>query len=340
MALMPRGPRLDYQGALHHVIARGIERRRIFRSAQDRVDFLARLGDLVLESRAALYAWALMPNHVHALLRTGDVSLSKLMQRLLGPYARAFNRRYDRCGHLFQNRFKNTLVEEEPYLLELVRYVHLNPVRSRLPVTLESLDNYPWTGHAVLLGNREFPAQDSDFVLGQFGQRVGEARQAYRRFVCEGARRTTTTDLEGGGLRRSAGGWELVPKLEHGREGWAFDERILGGPEFVEDVLGRFRQPDPQYISDAEPRTVFQGLLDRVARHCGLNSSEIASRTVRRDVLEARSLVCFLAVRRCGLSPAEVARYLRVSARSVGRAVIRAGSLRCSPEGVRKLLDN
>ena len=89
---MPRGPRLDYPGALHHLIVRGIERRRIFRSDRDRQSFLERLGSLVVESGAALYAWALMPNHAHALLRTGALPLSRLAQRWLGPYATTVNR--------------------------------------------------------------------------------------------------------------------------------------------------------------------------------------------------------------------------------------------------------
>jgi putative transposase len=116
---MPRGPRLDYPGALHHVICRGIERRRIFLSRQDREAFLSRLGELVSETSAALYAWALMPNHAHALLRTGALPISNLAHRWLGSYATAFNRVHRRAGHLFQGRFKNTLVEEEPYLCHL-----------------------------------------------------------------------------------------------------------------------------------------------------------------------------------------------------------------------------
>lgn len=111
---MPRAPRLDYPGALHHVIARGIERRAVFLSDCDRKDFLERLGALVLETKAGLYAWALLSNHAHALIRTGELPLSQLMHRLLTGYVRSFNPRHRRCGHLFQNRFKNTLVEEEP----------------------------------------------------------------------------------------------------------------------------------------------------------------------------------------------------------------------------------
>ena len=202
---MPRGPRLDYPGALHHVIDRGIERRRIFRSDTDRRDFLSRLGELTIESGAGLYAWALLPNHFHRLLRTGSRPLSRLMQQLLGDYADLFNSRHRRSGHLFQNRFKSTLIDEECYLLEVLRYIHLNPVRSRLAVTLDELDGYPWTGHATILGKREFAAQDVGFVLEQFGGSRREARERYRQFVREGIRNGQSRDLSGGGLRRSMG---------------------------------------------------------------------------------------------------------------------------------------
>jgi REP element-mobilizing transposase RayT len=147
------------------VIGRGIERREIVVSDDDRREFLNRLSEPVRRSGAGLYAWCLMPNHFHRFLRTGLVPLSRLLQGLLGGYVDFFNRRHDRSGHLFQNRFKSTLVEAQRYGLELVRYIHLNPVRSRLGVSLEALDDYPWTGHAVLLGKRGLEAQDTQFVL-------------------------------------------------------------------------------------------------------------------------------------------------------------------------------
>jgi REP element-mobilizing transposase RayT len=185
---MPRSPRLDYPGALHHLIVRGIDRGAIFRTDQDRRLFLDRLAALVIDSHAGLYAWALMPNHAHVLLRTGTLPLSRFALRWLGPYASAFNRLHHRVGYLFQNRFTNGLVEEEPYFLELVRYIHLNPVRSRLPVSIESLDQYPWTGHSVILGHQPFPAQDPKSVLHRFVPTIGAARTAYRAFVREGMR--------------------------------------------------------------------------------------------------------------------------------------------------------
>lgn len=128
-------------------MVRGIEKRNLFRSDDDRADLLERIGFLVPETGAAIYAWRrLMPNHFHRLLRSGQAGLSTFMRRLQTGYAGAFNRRHGRSGHLFQNRFKSSLVEEEAYFLELVRYLHLNPRRSGLVRSLPGLAAYPWSG--------------------------------------------------------------------------------------------------------------------------------------------------------------------------------------------------
>jgi REP element-mobilizing transposase RayT len=322
---MPRAPRLDFPGALHHVIVRGIERRRIFLSDRDRHLFLGRLASLVTDTQARLYAWALMPNHAHALLRTGNLPLSRLVQCWLGPYAGTFNRIHRRAGHLFQNRFKNILVEEEPYLLELVRYIHLNPVRSRLPVTIDSLDHYPWTGHATLLANREFAAQDSAFVLEHFDRTVGKARRAYRLFVREGAERRQIPDLEGGGLRRSTAGWELVSKLGSGRERWASDERILGSSDFVREVIAK---ANDELSLDGKPKKdaaeLVSTLCQRVASRLAVAPEEIATPSLRRPALDARAVVSRLAVCHYGLSLTTTGRQLGLSKQSIARALLRA----------------
>ena len=126
---MPRQARLDARGVLHHVMARGIEQGLIFRDDRDRDDFVRRLSELAEKEAWLIYAWALMPNHFHLLVRTGKNPLSRNMRSLMSGYAGYFNRRHKRHGHVFQNRYKSIVCEEETYFLELVRYLHLNPLR-------------------------------------------------------------------------------------------------------------------------------------------------------------------------------------------------------------------
>ena len=126
---MLRQARIDALGAVHHVMVRGIERRKIFYDNQDHNNWIERMGTVLYDTTTPCFAWALMSNHVHLLLRTGLVPLSTVMQRLLTGYAVSFNRRYRRHGQLFQNRYKSILCQEALYLGELVRYIHLNPLK-------------------------------------------------------------------------------------------------------------------------------------------------------------------------------------------------------------------
>ena len=161
---MPRQARLDAPGTLHHVMGRGIEGAKIFRNKPDREDFVRRVADLCRGGYIIIYAWALMPNHFHLLIRTREHPLSTGMRKLLTGYVVNFNRRHKRFGHLFQNRFKSIICEEDPYLLELTRYIHLNPLRKGLVEGMEELKNYPWTGHSAILGETKQNWQDTDAV--------------------------------------------------------------------------------------------------------------------------------------------------------------------------------
>lgn len=152
---MPRGPRLDSPGTLHHVILRGIERRKIVDDDRDRDNFIARLGQNAEESLTAIYAWALLDNHAHILLRSGPEGISAFMRRLLTGYAIFYNRRHHRFGHLFQNRYKSIICEEDSYFTELVRYIHLNPLRAGIVECLAQLDSHPWCGHGVIMARCE-----------------------------------------------------------------------------------------------------------------------------------------------------------------------------------------
>jgi putative transposase len=211
---MPRQARLDAPNTLHHVMMRGLERRAIFTDDVNRADFLARLATLAEAGAFLVYAWALLPNHAHLLLRTGKRPLARSMRSLLTGYAGAFNRRHKRVGHLFQNRYKSIVVEAEGYLLELVRYLHLNPLRAKVLPGLRALDRYPWTGHSALLGTVARPWQTTRDILMHLGARVARAR---RDFVAAGAPLGHRSEFQGGGLLRSHGGWAAVAALRRGR---------------------------------------------------------------------------------------------------------------------------
>jgi REP element-mobilizing transposase RayT len=196
---MPRKSRIDAPGALHHVIARGIERRDIFKDNRDRDNFLKRLGKIVTESSTVLHAWSLMPNHFHLLLKTAKVPIATIMRRLLTGYAVYFNRRHKRSGHLFQNRYKSILCEEDAYFKELIRYIHLNPLRANIVQDIKQLEIYPYSGHSAILGKNKRQWQSINSVLGVFNDRVSKARSLYRKFVASGASQGHRPDLMGGG---------------------------------------------------------------------------------------------------------------------------------------------
>ena len=223
---MPRQTRIDAPGALQHIIVRGIERKRIFFDDHDRDNFVTRLCTVLPESSAQCYAWALIPNHIHLLLRIGNISISTIMRRLLTGYALSFNRRHRRHGPLFQNRYKSILCQQEPYLLELVRYIHLNPLRSGVVSDLKALDKFAYSGHAAILGRYRHAFQDVGYVLGFFANNPESARKTYSEYLQKGIERGRRPELIGGGLIRSAGGWSTVKSLRRANTRLKGDERI------------------------------------------------------------------------------------------------------------------
>ena len=178
---MPRQSRLELPGSLHHIMARGINGQDIFSDEKDFNHFRDRLGDLISQSSNQCFAWVLMKNHFHLLLRSGDEPLSRMMRRLLTGHAVSFNRRHKRSGHLFQNRFKSILCQEDTYFLQLVRYIHLNPIRSGVVKTIKTLNKYPFSGHAYIIGLLKNEWQNTQYPLQWFGRqkRRSQAGRGY-----------------------------------------------------------------------------------------------------------------------------------------------------------------
>ena len=207
---------------------RGIEGKNVFKDNKDRDDFIERLGNILSDTSTPCYAFALMSNHVHLLLRTGLVPVAQVMRRLLTGYAVKFNRRHKRYGKLFQNRYKSILCQEDPYLLELVRYIHLNPLRADLIKDYDNLGQYKYCGHSYILGNNKNDWQDVDYVLRLFAKRQKTSIKRYLEHVSKGIEIGKRPDLTGGGLIRSLGGWAEVRKLQKSDIRMKSDERILG----------------------------------------------------------------------------------------------------------------
>lgn len=320
---MPRKARIDAPGALHHVIIRGIEKRAIFRDRRDRDKFVKRLGTLLLDSSTQCYAWALMSNHVHLLLRTGVLPIATLMRRLLTGYAQHFNRRHSRHGQLFQNRYKSILCEEDPYLLELVRYIHLNPLRASVVRDLSQLGSYRYCGHAVMMGRMDHEWHNRDYVLGFFGQTKRSARREYASFVAKGVELGRQPDLVGGGLIRSVGGWSALKARRRMGIRMKADERILGSGPFVEQVLETANEELEQRTRLRSRGLNLETILSRVADYYGIEISSLETASKRPVVATARAVVSFLAVRKLRLSGRDVAVRLGLTQSAVSKCVMR-----------------
>lgn len=322
---MPRSARLDAPGVLHHVIGRGIEGRPIFPSGKDREDFVSRLSNLVDMLAIDVYAWSLLPNHFHLLVKTRHKPLAWSMRKLLTGYAVNFNKRYKRQGHLFQNRYKSIVCQEEVYLLELVRYIHLNPLRARLVDSLQELNNYPWSGHSALLGRRNRLWQDIDYILGFFGKgNLGPKK--YLQFIKEGRDQGRRPELVGGGLIRSSGGWSEVLSLRKRGEKEASDQRILGEGDFVEKVLSEATHFQKENLGLNKKKLDLPNLASKVSAQQGIFLDELLSASLRKEIVEARRILAWLAVKALGYTGAEVARFLGVTSSCINRSLSRGDS--------------
>jgi len=324
---MPRQARIDAPGALHHIIGRGIERCEIFCDEEDRDDFLQRLEGIVSQSRTRCYAWALLPNHFHLLLKTGNVPIATVMRRLLSGYASRFNRRHIRSGHLFQNRYKSILCQEDAYLKELVRYIHLNPLRAGMVKTIGELDRYRYCGHGELMGKRSNDWQETLSVLALFADHVSTARRRYRQFVKKGINQGRRPELIGGGLVRSAGGWQAVQALRQAEIHQKSDERILGDSAFAEEVLARAEEGLHKNYALVAKGIGIEQLMQGVSELTGVPVEAMVRSGKKREIVKARSLLCFWAVTELGMALSDLARRLGVAVSTVSLAVDRGAQL-------------
>jgi REP element-mobilizing transposase RayT len=305
-------------------MVRGIERGAIVVDDQDREDFLFRVGKAAGQTGTTIYAWSLMSNHAHFLLKSGSAGLATFMRKILTGYAVAFNRRHGRYGHLFQNRYKSIICEEEPYFVKLVSYIHLNPLRANLVGSLEELAAYPWSGHAVIMGNVECEWQDRDYVLAAFGRTEKPSIQAYQEFVREQCKLGQQPELTGGGLLRSAGGWSEVLSMRQRGDRQYSDQRILGSGEFVEEILDEAEASVKDMIPVASRRADAVDALGLQCEAAGISSETLKAGCRRREYSNVRKQLAKLFILELGLTCADAARMLGISRAAVSKIISRS----------------
>jgi hypothetical protein len=246
------------------------------------------------------------------------------MARLLTGYVVSFNLRHSRHGPLFQNRFKSIICQEDVYFRELVRYIHLNPLRAGIVPDLNHLNVYKYSGQSALIGKRNCGWMDWEYALSHFGKTVGKARTLYLCYVKEGIELGRRPELVGGGLIRSLGGWEAIKKSRLERqERLKGDQRILGDSEFVLNMLKESGQRFERHYEMKQQGYDLDKIEARVCEIFGIEKGEIFSKSREKPKADARALFCFWAVRELGYGLRDLGRRLGMTQPGVGYAVNR-----------------
>ncbi len=257
------------------------------------------------------------------MLRTGRVPIAQIMRRLLTGYALSHNRRHALRGISFRIGTNRFLCQEDVYFLELVRYIHLNPLRSGIVSTIHELDSFPYCGHGAIVGKQRNDWQDTQSVLALFAAALVPARKRYRDFIAKAVDQGKRDDLTGGGLIRSAGGWFGVETLRRSNMFQKSDERILGDGDFVNKVMAEAQeQMDRRYRLKAEGFDL-QKAADRVSQLMVVEKSEVFAPGKQRKRSAARSLLCYWAARELNLSQTYLSQALKISPAGVSACVQR-----------------
>lgn len=318
---MPRQGRINIEGGIYHVIQRGIERKEIFKEDSDCREFLSRLQEGLKQTKHKCYGWVLMPNHFHLLIRTSAKPLSDLMRKLLTGYALYFNKKYKRGGYLYQNRYKSILCQEDEYLLELVRYIHLNPLRAKIVKDIDGLNSYPWSGHAVIIGRIKFDWQSTDEVLSYFSNRKDDAIRKYVEFITQAKDTGRKDALTGGGLIRSVGGWSELAFLRKIKQYRCSDERVLGDGEFVSKILKTVEEDINRRQKLLKEGWNLNKIEKRTCELFKLKEGELHNRSRLNAVSKARKVFMFFAKKELGLTGADIARYLNITEAAISKGI-------------------
>jgi putative transposase len=298
---MARRPRLFASGILYHVIVRGNHRQKTFLNERDYQAYLDRLGRYRKKFGVTVYAYCLMSNHVHLLVETGSQPLWRFMQGLQQSYTQYFNRKHHKVGHLFQGRYKAILCEKDEYLLTLVRYIHLNPIRAKL---VQKLDDYPYSGHREYCAVRASEVLAPDRVLDMLGGRV-----AYRRFVQEGLR---------DGHREEY--YDVI------------DQRFLGEEGFIEKLKAQAEEE----VAAHRPKKTVIAAFRIAARAVDVEPAMLSGADRGWETSRCRALVAYVLIRGLGYKLKDVAKCLGRDAATVSSLVSRYSDRMTENEELKK----
>lgn len=288
---MARKPRIHSPGGLYHVIFRGNGGQPVFLREDDRYRFYLLLQEGTVRFAYRIHAFCLMTNHIHLALQVGDIPLQRGMQNLSFRYTRWINWREKRTGHLFQGRYKAVLVDADSYLLELVRYIHLNPVRAGV---VQNPEKYPWSSHLAYLGKETFPWLSTELALSHFGRSSATARSGYRNFVLDGFGEGHRPEFHGKG---------------------EVDSRLLGDDTFLEKCLAGTGEM-PHHLD-------LQDIVTKVCSAYGIDESALIAPSQDRVSSEARAVIGLLARDLSCATLSEVGRYVNRDVGSISSSVRR-----------------
>lgn len=292
---MPRQPRIHSPGLLYHVICRGNQKMPVFLDDQDFRAYLARIAESHAEFPFRLYAYALMGNHVHLLMEAGKQPIAKPMQIIQQRYTQYFNKKYDKIGHIFHGRYKAIVCDRDAYLLELIRYIHLNPVRAG---AVKDPSEYPWTSHNSYLAKKVDPWLDRDAILQQFAEGLEMAQKRYLDFVMGAIQEGHREDLYA-----------------------VQEQQILGDTDFVESLPIGDAEPEPEKQTQYSLEMIEKAVADAI----GIKRNELHE--LRRDnqVVIYRGMVGLLAIE-CGHKLEKTANHFKRDSSSMSRTILRAKS--------------
>lgn len=304
---MARKPRIHFPGAWYHVILRGNAGDPIFFDDCDRCRLYLILHYAVENFHLQIHAFCLMRNHLHLVVQVGEVPLSRIMQNVSLRYTKWINHTRSRTGHLFQGRYKAILVDVDSYLLELVRYVHLNPVRVNAAATPEE---YPWSSHRAYLGTERIPWLSTELVLAMLSTKTDQARRAYAAFVTDGLKEGRRDEFHRG----------------------TCDERILGGELFAEDVLVKANQERERFYTLDE-------VIEGVCSHFRIEPEKLRAPGKIRPMTKARAVAAAIVRMSPHLRLSDLAAALGRDLSSLGKAAQRIATQTGTSEIIGQVLD-